>query len=44
MSFWDSVNLDHFGNALFPPKNSGVIERYKIMGKNNFGTVDKVRL
>ena len=31
-SFLDSVNLD-----LVPPKNSGVIERYKIMGKTTLG-------
>ena len=41
--FEDRVNLDRSGNALFPP-NSDVIEGYKIIGKNNFGTDEKVTL
>ena len=36
--------FEHFGNDFFSQKKSDVIEGYKIIEKNNFGTDDKVTL
>ena len=43
MIFWDGVNLSILV-VIFVSKESDVIERYKIIEKNNFGTDEKVTL
>ena len=43
MIFWDGVNLSILV-VIFVSKESDVIERYKIIEKNNFGTYEKVTL